>query len=257
MNNHLCQVVWRSTSLYLSLVTTPLWWMGLDQPWGLRSEFGLWSKSLSSFIRLSLGRRKWKFWIWTDWCPVWFQLRCGRLLDSRFRTRFGLNILSLQNPERFVWPSAIGQGYLLASAAWILDSAHVLLAQCTFEDIVLKTLHLICLSLIMRDFQEAKDLRLVVTLSKGTRAGAAIAMDDIKVYFELFLKPGIVGGFFRCVGWPSCLMKLWRRCSTSKSSFQKTIMVRMGVQMRLRKRIPGQGTIWWTVKNHPPRYLVR
>lgn len=29
--------------------------------------------------------------------------------------------------------------------------------------------------------QEAKDLRLVVTLSKGTRAGAAIAMDDIKV----------------------------------------------------------------------------
>ena len=44
----------------------------------------------------------------------------------------------------------------------------------------------------MRDFQEAKDLRLVVTLSKGTRAGAAIAMDDIKVYFELFFKPGIV-----------------------------------------------------------------
>ena len=140
LNNHFCQVDWRSTFPYLSLVTTPLWWMGLDQPWGLRSEFGLWSKSLSSFIRLSLGRRKWKFWIWTDWCPVWFQLRCGRLLDSRFRTRFGLNILSLQNPERFVWPSAIGQGYLLASAAWILDSAHVLLAQCTFEDVVLKTL---------------------------------------------------------------------------------------------------------------------
>ena len=36
----------------------------------------------------------------------------------------------------------------------------------------------------MRDFQEAKDLRLVVTLSKGTRAGAAIAMDDIKVIFR-------------------------------------------------------------------------
>ena len=49
----------------------------------------------------------------------------------------------------------------------------------------------------MRDFQEAKDLRLVVTLSKGTRAGAAIAMDDIKVYFELFLKHCIVGRFFQ------------------------------------------------------------
>ena len=112
----------------------------------------------------------------------------------------------------------------------------------------------------MRNFQEAKDLRLVVTLSKGTRAGAAIAMDDIKVYFELFLKLGIVGRFFRSVGWPSCLMKLWRRCSTSKSSFQRTIMegrMRKGAQMRLRKRIRGQGTIWWTVKNLPPRDLVR
>ena len=52
--------------------------------------------------------------------------------------------------------------------------------RCCFEN----TLYLICLSLIIRDFQEAKDLRLVVTLSKGTRAGAAIAMDDIKVIFR-------------------------------------------------------------------------
>ena len=135
--------------------------------------------------------------------------------------------------------------------------------RCCFEN----TLYLICLCLIIRDFQEAKDLRLVVTLSKGTRAGAAIAMDDIKVYFELFLKSGIMGRFFRFVGWPSYLMKLSRRCSTSKSSFQRSPTrqrtmrtvrkMGKGVQMRLRKGIQGQGTIWWTVKNLPPRDLVK
>ena len=59
------------------------------------------------------------------------------------------------------------------------------------------TLHLICLSLIMRDFQEAKDLRLVVTLSKGTRAGAAIAMDDIKVIFQTIFETRHFGSIFQ------------------------------------------------------------
>ena len=60
-----------------------------------------------------------------------------------------------------------------------------------------KTLYLICLSLIIRDFQEAKDLRLVVTLSKGTRAGAAIAMDDIKVIFRILFEARHCGSIFQ------------------------------------------------------------
>ena len=48
--------------------------------------------NISRLFRLSLGKRRWKSWIWTDWCPVWFQLQCGRHLDSRFRTRFRLNV---------------------------------------------------------------------------------------------------------------------------------------------------------------------
>ena len=59
------------------------------------------------------------------------------------------------------------------------------------------TLYLICLSLIKRDFQEAKDLRLVVTLSKGTRAGAAIAMDDIKVIFQTIFETRHFGSIFQ------------------------------------------------------------
>ena len=59
------------------------------------------------------------------------------------------------------------------------------------------TLYLICLSLIIRDFQEAKDLRLVVTLSKGTRAGAAIAMDDIKVIFRILFEARHCGSIFQ------------------------------------------------------------
>ena len=49
----------------------------------------------------------------------------------------------------------------------------------------------------MRDFQEAKDLRLVVTLSKGTRAGAAIAMDDIKVIFQTIFETRHFGSIFQ------------------------------------------------------------
>ena len=49
----------------------------------------------------------------------------------------------------------------------------------------------------MRDFQEAKDLRLVVTLSKGTRAGAAIAMDDIKVIFRTIFETRHFGSIFQ------------------------------------------------------------
>ena len=49
----------------------------------------------------------------------------------------------------------------------------------------------------MRDFQEAKDLRLVVTLSKGTRAGAAIAMDDIKVIFRTLFETRHCGSIFQ------------------------------------------------------------
>ena len=37
----------------------------------------------------------------------------------------------------------------------------------------------------IREFQEAKNLTLLVALSKGTGAGAAIAMDDIKVIFYI------------------------------------------------------------------------
>ena len=64
--------------------------------------------------------------------------------------------------------------------------------RCCFEN----TLYLICLSLIIRDFQEAKDLSLVVTLSKGTRAGAAIAMDDIKVIIRTLFETRHCGSIF-------------------------------------------------------------
>ena len=45
-----------------------------------------------------------------------------------------------------------------------------------------------CWSLFKKELQEAKNLTLLVTLSRGTRAGSVIAMDDIKVIIIHHLK---------------------------------------------------------------------